>query len=243
MSMRRPLSTYLRPSSYWNFLRRLLKIQRSERQRRANRSIRHRTLEERKLGAVSLVRIEQTTRAEAYQGKEDRGYHGFGNSWWFNRDCPFALKYLDIDGLYPEPYFEAEGHLTRAQAKELVGYMLSIYRSVAGRVPVTVLDLGPGTGQIAKALTEEGIAVTLVEGTSVGAARLRAEGFPDGRVKQANLKFLSERLGEFDWCGARSSRSTSSLSSPRRSSRSAARTHPQCGSPQRIRIARLTTTT
>jgi 2-polyprenyl-3-methyl-5-hydroxy-6-metoxy-1,4-benzoquinol methylase len=200
--MRRLLSTYLRPSSYWSFLERQLAARRSERRLRENRAIRQRTLDERNLGPVRLVRIEQTARAEAYVGDEDRGYHNFGNGWWFNRDCPFAFKYLDIDGLYPEPYFEAAGHLTRDQALELVRYMLTTYRSVMGRSPETVLDLGPGSGQIAKALTEEGIAVTLVEGTSAGTARLRADGFAEGRVKQANIKFLSGSLGKFDlvWC-------------------------------------------
>jgi Methyltransferase domain len=154
------------------------------------------------VAGLRVLAIQQAVDKSIYTGTEDGGYHGFGNSWWLARECPFAFQYFQIDALYPAPYFEGSGHLTQTQADELVDYMLDVYGKVFRGSPRSVLDLGPGRGEVALSLRRRGIDVTLVEGTAAGVDRLVEGGIPRDTIVHENIKFLRANLGRFDlvWC-------------------------------------------
>ena len=129
------------------------------------------------------------------------GYHGYGNSWWFNSDCPFAFKYLNLDSLYSSKYFNHPevGHPNSDQSQSLYHYMQDTYKNLTGREFSSIIEFGSGGGEITEQFLRAGLDFITVEGTEAGYDKLLRKGIPVERIVKQNLKFLSTvRVEKFD---------------------------------------------
>jgi hypothetical protein len=161
--------------------------------------MRHAEVDRRTVGDLTVVQIvRETVVPVVIDDKSDGGYHGFGNDWWLQPDCPASFKYLSIDDLYPPPYFTGHGHPSDSIAVDIVEYMSDIFRRLTGRALESVLELGSGGGEITKIFNNRGLDFISVEGTAAGIGRLAEIGIPPERIVHQNLKFLKPLGRRFD---------------------------------------------
>lgn len=160
---------------------------------------RHREIAQTTRGGLRVVEIarEETLRVDI-DDKRDTGYHRFGNAWWLRPGCPHSFKYLDIDTMYPDAYFDGHGHPEDHAAQDLVDYMQSVFRALFGRELRSLLELGSGGGEITKVLADRHLDFLTVEGTEAGVRRLYEIDIPDERISQHNLKFMPPLGRTFD---------------------------------------------
>ncbi|HYH39632.1 MAG TPA: class I SAM-dependent methyltransferase [Azospirillum sp.] len=148
---------------------------------------------------LRVLEIAREERCDIFQDGPHRGFHGYGNAWWSNLDCPYAYKYLSIDSLYPAQYFgPGVGHPDDAAAAELYAYMQSTYATLFGREFHSILELGTGGGEITRQFAAHEIDYVAVEGTEAGVAALLANGIDERRIVRSNLKFLPPLGRMFD---------------------------------------------
>ncbi|HTI03664.1 MAG TPA: glycosyltransferase family 2 protein [Acidisoma sp.] len=128
-----------------------------------------------------------------------KGYHAYGNEWWRNLECPYSFKYISLDTLYPEQYFEPEiGHPSDAAASDLYRYMQQVYSFLFGRKFSSVIELGTGGGEITTAFAKDGLDYLAVEGSTAGVDTLVARGIDPERIRKFNLKFMPRLERRFD---------------------------------------------
>ncbi len=139
--------------------------------------------------------IEKEERLQLFKDKKDCGYHDFGTQWWINPDCPYAFKYLALDAMYPQDYFEQDkGHPDFQAANHLYGYMQKTYRELFDRRFQTILELGTGGGEITFQFHSDSLDYTAVEGTQCGVEKLISIGIEPDRILKRNLKFFSFKI-------------------------------------------------
>lgn len=128
------------------------------------------------------------------------GYHSFGSNWWFNENCPFAFKYLNLDSLYIPEYFNNTntGHPNQQQALELYSYMQQIYTEVTGHGFNSILELGAGGGELTVQFQHNALNFLTVEGTEAGYQRLITRGVQQNKISKQNLKFFINLNRKFD---------------------------------------------
>ena len=149
-------------------------------------------------GLTILEIAREETVAVSITRESDDGYHRYGNDWWSQAACPTSFKYLAIDALYPDPYFDGHGHPDPGRAVDLVDYMQTTYKRVFGQPFRSILELGSGGGEITRVFAERGFDFLAVEGTAAGVRRLQEIGIPSDRIQQHNLKFMPGLQRTFD---------------------------------------------
>ncbi len=160
---------------------------------------RHPQISQTRRGGLNIVEIAgEATLTVHIDGRRDTGYHRFGNDWWLRPACPHSFKYLNIDTLYPDAYFDGHGHPELAAARDLVDYMQDVFRAVFGRELRSVLELGSGGGEITKVMSDRGFDFVTVEGAQAGVRRLHDIGVAPERVRRHNLKFMPTLERTFD---------------------------------------------
>ena len=130
----------------------------------------------------------------------DKGFHGFGTQWWSNTECPYAYKYLSLDMMYTQSYFESAGagHPSYESAKQLYIYMQYIYKSLFGEKFKSILELGTGGGEITRHFFEANLELLAIEGTTHGIEKLLKLGLAPEQTLKRNLKFLEPLNRKFD---------------------------------------------
>ena len=180
-------------------LKRLARAWRSAKRRLGPKVGRHRLVGETTRGGLRVVEIARDeTLAIKIDATSDTGYHRFGNDWWLQPRCPHSFKYLNIDTMYPDAYFEGHGHPADRAALDLVDYMQSVFRALFDRDLRSVLELGSGGGEITKVFADRNLDYITVEGTDAGVRRLHDIGIARERVLQHNLKFMPALDRTFD---------------------------------------------
>ncbi len=160
---------------------------------------RHRQISQIQRGDLRVIEIACDHALTVHiDGNRDTGYHRFGNDWWFQPACPYSFKYLNIDTMYPDAYFDGHGHPERATAQNLVDYMQNVFRALLGRELHSVLELGSGGGEITKVFSDRNLDFVTVEGTTAGVRRLHEIGVAPERILQHNLKFMPALERTFD---------------------------------------------
>jgi len=179
--------------------KRVRRAWRSAKRRLGPKVGRHRLVKETTRGGLRVVEIaSEETLALQIDDKSDSGYHRFGNDWWLQPRCPQSFKYLNIDTMYPDAYFDGHGHPADQAALDLVHYMQSVYRTLFNRDLRSVLELGSGGGEITKVLSDRNLDFITVEGTDAGVRRLHEIGIAPERILQHNLKFMPALDRTFD---------------------------------------------
>ena len=172
---------------------------RNAKRRWAPRVGRHRQIAQTVRGGLRVIEIaRQASLRVDVDERRDTGYHRFGNDWWLQPRCPHSFKYLDIDTMYPDAYFDGHGHPEDRAAQDLVDYMQTVFRALFARELASILELGSGGGEITKTLSDRDLDFLTVEGTEAGVRRLYEIGIPDERIRQYNLKFMPALERSFD---------------------------------------------
>lgn len=160
---------------------------------------RHRQVSETAYAGLRIVEIaREATLTLHIDDQRDSGYHGFGNDWWLKPRCPHSFKYLAIDTMYPDAYFDGHGHPADQAALDLVDYMQDVFRRLFSRELGSVLELGSGGGEITRVFAQRNFDFITVEGTDAGVRRLREIGIAPERILQHNLKFMPALERRFD---------------------------------------------
>ena len=147
---------------------------------------------------LELLKIAKEEQCVIYDAS-DNGFHGFGNDWWINENCPYSYKNISIDSMYPEKYFGKEtGHPNEHMASEIYRYMQQIYQKLFGRHFRSVLELGTGGGEITREFSKDALDYIAVEGTVSGVEHLIGAGIEETRIIHQNLKFLDGIDRKFD---------------------------------------------
>lgn len=129
----------------------------------------------------------------------DKGiYHRHGTDWWFHPACQHAFQYFLPDESYDEGYHDADFHPQRDAARRAVVQMMAAYRSVFGRDPTSVLELGTGNGAFTLAFHERRFDYMAVEGCRSGCQVLEESGIPPERIVHADLRRLQPLGRRFD---------------------------------------------
>jgi 2-polyprenyl-3-methyl-5-hydroxy-6-metoxy-1,4-benzoquinol methylase len=172
---------------------------RSARRRWGPQVGRHRQISQTLRGDLHVIEIaREETLTVHIDGKRDTGYHRFGNDWWLQPRCPHSFKYLSIDTMYPDAYFDGHGHPEVATAQDLVDYMQGVFSALFGRDLHSILELGSGGGEITKVFSDRNLDFVTVEGTAAGVRRLHEIGIAAERILQHNLKFMPALKRKFD---------------------------------------------
>ncbi|MGK9369482.1 hypothetical protein ACSSWA_11330 [Melioribacter sp. Ez-97] len=118
----------------------------------SNEAKRHPLVSIKEKNGFSIIEIQEYINLPIYDNKEkkDRGYHKFGNTWWYNLNCPYSFHYFDINSFYPKKYFKTEctGHPDSNVGEEIYHYMQKVYQNLFGKTFDSVLELGTGGGRL-----------------------------------------------------------------------------------------------
>jgi hypothetical protein len=75
-------------------------------------------------------------------GKIECGCVGGNPLWWFDQRFPHAFSLLDLDGFYPDPYYDNWEHAPKPIVQSLVARMIEMGKILFGRNELSVLELG-----------------------------------------------------------------------------------------------------
>ncbi len=129
-----------------------------------------------------------TQYVQIYDGKINRGSIGTNPLWWFDRSFPHAFSVFDLDGFYPDPYFNDFEHATKPVIQSLVARLIEMGKAIYGRDQLTVLELGCAGGWFTQEMLDRGLDVFGVEGSHAGYASALARGIPESRVMRHDLR-------------------------------------------------------
>ena len=125
---------------------------------------------------------------QVFEGKTERGCVGENPLWWFDPKFPHAFSMFDLDGFYPDPYFDNWEHVPQPVIKSLVSRMIDMGKQIYGKDQLSVLELGCAGGWFTQEMLDRGIDVFAVEGSHAGYAKTLARGIPESRVLRQDLR-------------------------------------------------------
>jgi beta-1,4-mannosyl-glycoprotein beta-1,4-N-acetylglucosaminyltransferase len=162
-------------------------------------SITHSKIKEFFINTVKFEEIAKLDKKNIFTNTRDDGYHEFTPFWWTNLKCPYAYKYLHLDSLYPQFYFQpGGGHPDPIRSKELYDYMQQVYKQVFNKPFDSIFELGCGGGEITLQFKEHGIDYMCVEGTQAGKQRLVDVGIDSERIINSDLRLFKSINKKFD---------------------------------------------
>lgn len=151
---------------------------------------------------INIVTLQREENVQVFDvnGNQPEAFHQYGTQWWTNPLCPHAFKYLNIDSMYPDIYFNNPGigHPEQSTAKMLYDYMQEMYIQLFGKQFNSILELGVGGGEITRQFDKHQLDYVAVEGTTAGCEKLISNGITPNRIVQSDLKVLPHLGRKFD---------------------------------------------
>jgi len=104
--------------------------------------------------------------SEVYQKGEDNGWLTKQNFWFDpNHEHGFAIQ--DLNGLYPEKYFESD-HVKPETIENYCRLVPEFYEKITGQALNSIIEVGSGGGWFTKSFQDAGFEIVGLEGTEAG---------------------------------------------------------------------------
>jgi SAM-dependent methyltransferase len=121
---------------------------------------------------------------EVYQNGEDNGWLTKQN-FWFDPEHEHGFAIQDLDGLYPEKYFEQD-HVKPETIDNYCRLVPEFYKNITGKNLNTIIEIGCGGGWFSKRFQDLGYDITAIEGSKAGFEAAKKRGV--NRVFQFDLR-------------------------------------------------------
>jgi len=104
--------------------------------------------------------------SEVYQKGEDNGWLTKQN-FWFDPNHEHGVAIQDLNGLYPEKYFESD-HVKPETIENYCRLVVEFCEKINGKAPNVIKEFGSAGGWFAEKFVSLGIRIIGVEGTEAG---------------------------------------------------------------------------
>jgi len=111
---------------------------------------------------------------EVYQKGEDNGWLTKQN-FWFDPEHEHGFQIQDLNGLYPERYFETD-HVKPETIENYCRVVPEFYEKITGNQLTSLIEVGTAGGWFGKKFRERGILSKGVEGSNAGFLKSRDVG-------------------------------------------------------------------
>ncbi|MBT5873253.1 MAG: methyltransferase domain-containing protein [Candidatus Latescibacteria bacterium] len=131
--------------------------------------------------------MNRTTKVEIFKEDTDHGFLGANQNWWFDPSFEHAFSIFDLDGFYPDQYFEAD-HVNSEVVNNYVTAVLNLGQMILEREVTSILEVGSGGGWFTEAFIKKGIDCFAIEGTKAGYDKCLARGIPEKCIMRHDVR-------------------------------------------------------
>jgi SAM-dependent methyltransferase len=120
--------------------------------------------------------------------KDDLGYLGNNQRWWFDENHPDSFELFDLDGFYPQEYFEMSHGMTDKDIDNYFFHVCRIYELLTSKKLSSVFEAGCGGGWFTKKFAENGMDIVALEGSKAGFEMTTNSISPNATIKRHDLR-------------------------------------------------------
>lgn len=128
--------------------------------------------------------------------RDDMGYIGDNQRWWFDENHPDCFSIFNLDSFYPDKYFADDHSMSDKDIHNYCYEISRIYKLLTNKNLQSIFEAGCGGGWFTKEFYSKGVDILGIEGSNAGYEFCLKRGIPNSCVIRYDLRKPLPYLGK-----------------------------------------------